>query len=47
MAPAPAPSNTSVVNAPVTNTSTNNNVIKAPIRNRESTQTRYLENRYA
>ncbi len=47
MAPPPAQS-TSVVNAPVTNTNnTSNNVIKAPIRNRESTQTRYLENRYA
>jgi K+-transporting ATPase c subunit len=41
------PSNNSVVNAPVNNTSTNNNVIKAPIRNRESTQGKYLENRYA
>jgi hypothetical protein len=47
MAPPPAPSNTSVVNAPVNNTSTSNNVIKAPIRNRESTQGKYLENRYA
>ena len=47
MAPTPAPSNTSVVNAPVTNTSTSNNVIRAPIRNRESTQGKYLENRYA
>lgn len=48
MAPAAAPSNTSVVNAPVNNTNnTSNNVIRAPIRNRESTQTRYLENRYA
>lgn len=47
MAPPPAQS-TSVVNAPVTNTNnTSNNVIKAPIRNRESTQTKYLENRYA
>jgi len=38
---------TNVVNAPVTNNSSTNQVIKSPIRNQESSQSRYIQTRYA
>jgi hypothetical protein len=38
---------TSVVNAPVTNNSNTTQVIKSPIRNQESSQSRYIQTRYA
>ena len=39
--------NTTVVNAPVNNNTTQNQMIKSPIRNQESTQQRYLGGRFA
>jgi len=39
--------NTTVVNAPVNNNTTQNQMIKSPIRNQESTQSRYIGNRFA
>lgn len=38
---------TNVVNAPVTTNNTTTQVIKSPIRNQESTQSRYLQTKYA
>jgi hypothetical protein len=38
---------TNVVNAPVTNNSNTTQVIKSPIRNQESSQSRYIQTRYA
>ena len=38
---------TNVVNAPVTNNSNTTQVISSPIRNQESSQSRYLQRRYA
>ena len=40
-------SNTTVVNAPVNNQTTQNQMIKSPIRNQESTQSRYIGGRFA
>jgi hypothetical protein len=39
--------NTNVVNAPVTNNSNTTQIISSPIRNQESSQSRYLQHRYA
>jgi hypothetical protein len=39
--------NTAVVNAPVTTNNTTTQVIKSPIRNQESSQSRYLTSKYA
>jgi hypothetical protein len=39
--------NTTVVNAPVNNNTTQNQMIKSPIRNQESTQSRYIGGRFA
>jgi hypothetical protein len=39
-------SNTNVVNAPVTNNTTQNQVIRAPIRNQDSSAGSYMRNRY-
>lgn len=39
--------NTTVVNAPVNNNSTTNQTIRSPIRNQESTQSRYIGGRFA
>jgi hypothetical protein len=36
-----------IVNAPVTNNTNQNNIIKSPIRNQESSQSAYIRNRYA
>lgn len=44
---APVSNKTNVVNAPVTNNSNTTQVIRSPIRNQESSQSRYLNNRYA
>ena len=38
---------TNVVNAPVTNNSNTTQIIKSPIRNQESSQSRYIQTRYA
>jgi len=40
-------SQTNVVNAPVSNVTKQTQIIKAPIRNRESSQSRYMANRWA
>ena len=37
---------TSIVNAPVNNVNTTNNSIKSPVRNQESSQSRYVSSRY-
>jgi hypothetical protein len=39
--------NTTVVNAPVNNNTTQNQTIRSPIRNQESTQSRYIGGRFA
>ena len=39
--------NTNVVNAPVNNTTNQTQLIKSPVRNQESSQSKYLDSRYA
>jgi hypothetical protein len=42
-----APSNNNIVNAPVTTNNKTTQLIKSPTRNQESSQTKYLDSRYA